>query len=87
VFVLGKPLNASLLIVGKAYLSEATFRLSILGWGPGFTQERLVRDKHSSLLKTFINYRRKYFYNISPSQSVLLGVGERKKKVKAGTPY
>ncbi len=69
------------------YLSEAPFSCSILWWAPVFTQERLVSDKHSSLLHRPINYRRKTFYNISPSQSVLLGVGERKKKVKAGTPY
>jgi len=28
--------------------------------------ERLARDKHSSLLRTFVNYDRKLFYNIEP---------------------
>jgi hypothetical protein len=32
--------------------------------------ERLAMDKHSSLLRTFVNYGRKKFYNIGPSFSV-----------------
>ncbi len=28
--------------------------------------EKLARDKHSSLLQTFVNYSRKLFYNIWP---------------------
>ncbi len=31
--------------------------------------ERLSRDKHSSLLRTFVNYGRKKFYNIGPMAS------------------
>ncbi len=29
--------------------------------------ERLAKDKHSSLLRTFVNYGVKSFYNIGPS--------------------
>jgi hypothetical protein len=31
----------------------------------------LARDKHSSLLQTFVNYRRKKFYNIGPWVNVI----------------
>jgi hypothetical protein len=33
--------------------------------------ERLARDKHSSLLRTLINYGRKKFYNIGPRANVI----------------
>jgi hypothetical protein len=32
----------------------------------GKALERSARDKHSSLLRKFVNYRRKKFYNIGP---------------------
>ncbi len=55
-----------------AYQSEAPFRCSNLGQAPGSTRkhktklERLARDKHSSLLRKFVNYGNKKFYNIDP---------------------
>ncbi len=71
-FVPGKLFQLSVMIVGKAgaYLAEALFRCSTLGYAPGLTHkhytrlERLNRNKHSSLLRTFVNYGRKKFYNI-----------------------
>ncbi len=33
--------------------------------------ERRATDKHSSLLRTFINYGRKKFYNIAPGANVI----------------
>jgi hypothetical protein len=36
--------------------------------------ERQVRDKHSSLLQTFITCRRKRFYNIGPWEDVRIVV-------------
>jgi hypothetical protein len=51
----GKPFQPRLMFVGKvgAYPFEAHFRL-----------KRLARDKHCSLLRKFVNYGRKKFYNI-----------------------
>ncbi len=57
---------------GKArvYPGEALFRSSTLGYAPGLTHkyytelEWLAKDKHSSILKTFVNYGRKTFYKI-----------------------
>jgi len=37
----------------EAYLSEAPFSCSTLGWAK---LERLARDKHSSLLRKSVNY-------------------------------
>jgi hypothetical protein len=31
--------------------------------------ERLIKDKHSSFLGTFVNYSRKKFYNIGTGQT------------------
>jgi hypothetical protein len=70
VFVPGKPnFQPGLMFTGKsrAYPNEAPLRLA-----PGFTHkhctrlERLARDKHSSLLRKFVNYNCKKFYNIGP---------------------
>jgi hypothetical protein len=53
-----------------AYSSETTFTCSTLGYATGLTHkhqtrlERLAKDKHSSLLRTLVNYGRKTFYNI-----------------------
>ncbi len=53
-----------------AYLSEAPFRNSTLGYAPYLTHkhytrlERLARDKRSSLLRKLITCGRKKFYNI-----------------------
>jgi hypothetical protein len=33
--------------------------------------ERLASDKHSSLLRTFVNYGHKKFYNIGPWKTLL----------------
>ncbi len=57
----GQPFQPSLLFVGKAVslpLSGAPKRL-----------ERLVKDKHSSLLQNFVNYEEKSF--------ITLGSGRR----------
>ncbi len=66
-FVPGKSFKPSLMFVDKAgvYPSEATSRI-----GTGLTHkhktrmEKFARDEHSSLLRTFVNYRHKKFYNI-----------------------
>jgi hypothetical protein len=52
------------MFAGKAgaYPSEASFRCSTLGHWTGL--ERLARDKHSSLLRKFVNCGRKKFYRI-----------------------
>jgi hypothetical protein len=53
-----------------AYSIEATFKCSTLGYASGLThkhqtrQERFAKDKHSSLLRTLVNYGHKTFYNI-----------------------
>ncbi len=44
----------------KTSLSQITTMKSLT------TSEKLSLDKHSSLLRTFINYGRKKFYNIGP---------------------
>ncbi len=49
------------------------FGSSTLGQAPGLTHkhqnrlERLGKDKHSSLVRKFVNYGRKKFYSIGPS--------------------
>jgi hypothetical protein len=67
----------SLIFAGKAgaYSSEAPFRCSTPGSAPGLThkyytrQEKLARDKHSSLLQKSVNYGRKKFYGKGPCLS------------------
>ncbi len=62
------------MFVGKAgaYPIEEPFRFSTLGQAPGFAHkqytrlERLVGEKHSSLLQKFVSYGRKKFYNTGP---------------------
>ncbi len=59
VFLLGKPFQSSLMLVGKigAHPSEASLWCSIFGQAHDLThklwtrQERLARDKHSGLLQ------------------------------------
>ncbi len=57
-----------------AYLSKAPSKCSIIGETLNIkikylTQlESTARDKHSSLLRKFVNYGRKKFYNIGPEQ-------------------
>jgi hypothetical protein len=75
VFVHGKPFQRSLMIAGKArvYPSEAPCRCSTKEKAPGLTHkhvtrlERLTRDKHSSLLRKFVNYGRNKFYDTGPA--------------------
>ncbi len=61
-FVPGKPFQPNIIFASKvrAYLSEAPFRCSPLGYAPRLTHnpivERLATDKHPSLLQTFVNY-------------------------------
>ncbi len=55
-----------------AYPSEAPYRCSSLGQAPvpalklKTTVERLVRGKHSSLLQTYVCYRRENFITLDP---------------------
>ncbi len=55
-----------------AYPRVQNLKVSSIGVGSCFTNkyqtrlERLSRDKHSGLLRTFVNYVRKKFYNIGP---------------------
>jgi hypothetical protein len=73
-FVPGKPFQPSLMFAGKArsYPGEAPFRCSNLGKAPGLTHkhktrlEWLARDKHSSLLRTSVNYGRNKLYSTGP---------------------
>jgi hypothetical protein len=37
-----------------------------VGSGLTYKQKLLARDKHSSLLRTFVNFRLKNIYNIGP---------------------
>ncbi len=60
------------MFVGKAGACPNKARCSTLGLAPGLTYkhltrlERLVWDKHFSLLRKSVNYGRKKFYNIGP---------------------
>ncbi len=64
VFVPGKPFKPSLMFVGKTgtYPSETHLVCSTLGQAAGLIHknysrlEKLAKDKHSSLLRKFINY-------------------------------
>ncbi len=81
-FVPGKPLQTSLTFVDRA--TAYLFACSTLRYVHGLTHnhetklERLTRDKHSSLVRTFVNYSCKKFCNIGlgkhngAPQSVLL---------------
>ncbi len=69
-----KPFQLNLMFADKvgAYPSEAPFRCSTLGQAPGTHkhQTRLegpARNKHSNILRTFVNYRCKKCYRIGPS--------------------
>ncbi len=74
-FVPARAFQPSLMFVSMAgaYPCEDLFRCSTLEWTPGLTHkhnrtglERPVRDKHTSLLRTIVNYRRKKVYSIGP---------------------
>jgi hypothetical protein len=59
------------MLVGKArvYLRVEQLKCASLGKAPGLTckhwtrLDRSAREKHSSLLRKFVNYGRKRFYN------------------------
>ncbi len=76
-FAPGKSFQDSIVFAGKAgaYPSEAPFKCSILEWAPGLahkqstSMERLAKNKHSSLLRIFVNYGQKKFYNIGPGEN------------------
>jgi hypothetical protein len=65
------------MLAGKAgaNLSEATFMCYTLGQTPGHTHkyytrlDRLARNKHSILLRTFVNYDRKKFITLGPERN------------------
>ncbi len=72
-FVTGKPFQPGLIFLSKvvAYTSEAPFRcytrVGCCLTGDHQTRlKRLASDKHSSLLRTFVNYGSTKFYNTEP---------------------
>ncbi len=73
-FVHRKPFQPSLMFVGKARSLPESGVLFGCSTQVGYSLthkhqsrlERLARDKHSSLLRTFVNYGRKKFYNVDP---------------------
>ncbi len=75
-FVSGKAFQPKEMFVGKAKSLPkwSNFGFSPLGQALGLTCtqktkiEKLASDKHSSLLRTFVNYDRKKFHNIGPVQ-------------------
>jgi hypothetical protein len=79
IFVMGKPFQLSILFVGKARsllpLTEAPQRCFTSWVGSCLTckhntiLERLVREEYFSLLRKFVTYSRKTFYNIGPRDS------------------
>ncbi len=68
------PVQSNVCEQAGACLSEVPLRCSTLGQFPGLIRkqqtrlERLVRDKHSSLLRTYVKYVRKKFHNFGPRQ-------------------
>ncbi len=80
-FVHGKHFQTSLLFVGKVRslpysgAPESLFNRA----GSCFANRQLTRlkslamDKHSSLLRTFVNYGRKKFYNIWAQSAAFVG--------------
>jgi hypothetical protein len=78
VFLPGKQLQPSLMFVSKAKAcpSKTPFRFSPLGQVPRLTHKRWpmlekpAMDKHSSLLRTFVNYERKKVCNFGPGVKV-----------------
>ncbi len=78
-FVPGKLFQPSQMFAGKAgaYPSEASFSYSTLGCAPDLTDkhlsrlEKLARDKHSSLLRKFVNYGQKIFYTLDRKNKFL----------------
>jgi hypothetical protein len=69
-------LNLMFIVKTWVYPIEEPFRCSTLGLAPGLAHipysmlERLSMDKHSSLLRKFLNHGQKKFYNIGPCLSV-----------------
>ena len=69
-FVPGRPFQPYMIFAGNAgaYLSETLFIMK----APGLTHkhktilEGPARNKHFSLLQTFVNYNPKEFYNFVP---------------------
>ncbi len=59
--------SANVQVPQIAACTHTHIRCSTLGWAPGLTHkhnsrlERSARDKHSSLLRTFVNYGRNSF--------------------------
>jgi hypothetical protein len=74
VFAPSNPFQPGLMFVGKVKSQPergSSFRYSTwVGYSLSHTYkarlERLVSEKHSSLLRTFVNYERKKFYNFGP---------------------
>jgi hypothetical protein len=79
VFVPGKPFQPSLIYVGKQGAYPRVEHLKGATWiGSGLTRnnwirlERIVRDKHSSLVKKIVNYVRKKFDRFGPCRFITL---------------
>ncbi len=78
-FVLGKPFQPSLMfIVNSRGLSYSGAPERCFTWvGSGLTckhvtrLERLARDKHSRLLRKYVNYVRKKFYSTGPGAAII----------------
>ncbi len=49
----------------QVFHSRVASDLTLKQWA---SLERLVRDKHSSLIRTFVNFRRKSFVRLGPSR-------------------
>ncbi len=75
-FVPGKLFQPSQMFVGepRTYPSEVPFRWYTLGKVPCLTYkdstsfERLAKEKHSSLLRKFVNNGRKFFITLGPER-------------------
>ena len=74
-FVIYKPFEPSLMFVGKyrAYLIVEQLKCALTGFScKHWTRmERPARDKRSRLLRKFVNYGLKKFYNIGSGPNVV----------------
>ncbi len=89
-FVPDKPFQLSVMFVGKAgaYPIQEPFRCYTLGQNTHTRLERLTRDKHSSLLRKFVNFGQKKFC-VCPWQAFptsLIFVGKARSLPLIGAP-
>ncbi len=70
---LGKAFQPYLMFVGREGLLESCLTWASSGFTrKNYTLERLAMEKHSILLRTFLNYGIKEFYNVGPGVPVEL---------------